>query len=706
MTQAFLVELGTEELPPKALKTLSQSFVQGVTAGLTAANILFGNVHAFAAPRRLALLIDDVNEQQPDQAIEKLGPNVTGAFDAEGKPSKAAEGFARSCGVEFSQLQKTQTDKGERLVYRSTQAGKLTIELLPSIVSASLDQLPIPKRMRWGARRDEFVRPVQWLVMLFGKQIVDCEILGIKAGRETRGHRFHCNQSIALNSPTDYQLTLENKAYVIADFNERRGHVRAQVEVEAKKLNGTAVIDEDLLDEVTALVEWPVALSGSFEARFLDVPQEALISSMKNHQKYFHVVDANGKLLPHFITVANIDSKDPRKIIDGNERVIRPRLSDAAFFYQTDLKMPLAQRREQLKTVVFQEKLGSVFDKTIRIGALAKFIAQQIGGNGEWAQRAGELSKADLVSNMVGEFDEMQGIAGGYYARHDGEADEVATALGEQYQPRFAGDELPNTLTGISIALADRLDTLVGIFGIGQPPTGSKDPFALRRAALGALRMIVEKGFDLDLRECLSKAAELHNQQHKLVLSISETGIKKTLDYMIERLRAWYEDDNIPAEIFLAVTAKKSRHQLDALSNPLDINQRVRAVYRFSQLAEAGALAAANKRVSNILAKQEDGDALLLQLQDHLLTEEAERKLAAQVAELNNRVRPLFAQRKYREGLEQLASLRTAVDAFFDNVMVMADDVAIRNNRLALLSQLRNLFLEVADISLLAPTTK
>jgi len=692
MTQAFLVELGTEELPPKALKTLAQSFENGVIAGLTASNIAFGKVHGFAAPRRLALLIDDMTEQQPDQAIEKLGPNVSGAFDAEGKPSKAAEGFARSCGVEFAQLQKTQTDKGERLVYRSVQAGKLTIELLPSIVLSALDQLPIPKRMRWGARRDEFVRPVQWLVMLFGKQIVDCEILGIKSGRETRGHRFHCNESIALNSPADYQLTLENKAYVIADFNERRGHVRAQVEVEAKKLNGTAVIDEDLLDEVTALVEWPVALSGSFEERFLTVPQEALISSMKNHQKYFHVVDANGKLLPHFITVANIESKDPRKIIDGNERVIRPRLSDAAFFYQTDLKMPLAQRREQLKTVVFQEKLGSVFDKTVRIGALAKFIAAQIGGNSEWAQRAGELSKADLVSNMVGEFDEMQGIAGGYYARHDGEADEVATALGEQYQPRFAGDELPGTLTGLSVALADRLDTLVGIFGIGQPPTGSKDPFALRRAALGVLRMIVEKGFDLDLRTCLQ-----HAQAQYPPLAAKTDLVDAVLDYMIERFRAWFEDENIPAEVFFAVSAKK-------LSKPLDINQRVQAVYRFAQLPEAHALASANKRVSNILAKS--GGGALPALQTSLLTEMAEKELAVQLASLQSKVQPLFATRKYREGLEQLASLRGAVDAFFDNVMVMADDVAVRNNRLALLSQLRNLFLEVADISLLAASTK
>ncbi len=526
--------------------------------------------------------------------------------------------------------------------------------------------------------------------MLFGKQIIDCEILGIKSGRETRGHRFHCNQAIALNHASEYQLTLENKAYVIADFSERRGHVRAQVEVEGKKCGGVAVIDEDLLDEVTALVEWPVALSGSFEERFLAVPQEALISSMKGHQKYFHVVDANGKLLPNFITVANIESKNPRKVIDGNERVIRPRLSDAAFFYETDLKTPLAVRREKLNSVVFQEKLGTVFAKTERIAQLAAFIAAKIHGNTAWAQRAGELSKADLVSNMVGEFDEMQGVAGSYYARQDGEPAEVAEAIREHYLPRFAGDELPATSTGAAVALADRLDTLVGIFGIGQPPTGSKDPFALRRAALGVLRLIVEKGFDLDLRELLQKAQAQYPQ------FAAQTALTdNVLDYMIERFRARFEDENIAAEVFMAVSAKK-------LSQPLDINQRVQAVFRFSQLPEAQALAAANKRVSNILAKQGD-QPIDGTVNSQLLAEAAEKELALQVASLQDKVGPLFAARKYRDGLEQLASLRGAVDAFFDNVMVMADDIAVRNNRLALLLQLRNLFLEVADISLLAP---
>jgi glycyl-tRNA synthetase beta chain len=693
MSQPFLVEIGTEELPPKALKALLQSFQDSVVAGLDAANMSHGAARGFAAPRRLALLVENLAERQPDQQIEKLGPNTGAAFDKDGNVSKAAAGFARSCGVAFEQLLRVDTDKGERLAWRSTQPGRTAAELLPAIVTAALEQLPIPKRMRWGAHRAEFVRPVHWIAMLFGAQIVDAEILGIKTGRETRGHRFHCGRAIALDNAQDYQLTLENQAYVIADFSERRGRIREQVTALGQRLGGRAAIDEDLLDEVTGLVEWPVALSGSFEERFLQVPQEALISSMKEHQKYFHVVDAGGKLLPHFITVANIDSRDPARVIDGNERVIRPRLSDAAFFFETDLKTTLAARREQLKNVVFQEKLGTVFAKTERIAALARHIAPQIGGHAAWAERAGQLSKADLVSGMVGEFDDMQGIAGSYYARHDGEPEAVVSALREQYQPRFAGDELPATLTGISVALADRFDTLVGIFGSGQPPTGSKDPFGLRRAALAILRMIVEKGFDLDLRECLVQAQAQYPQ-----LADDPALVDTVLAYMIERFRAWYEDENIPAEVFMAVSAKN-------LSRPLDINQRVQAVYRFSQLPEAAALASANKRVSNILAKQADTGALP-PLQMPLLSAAPEKELAQQVAALAKQVQPLFTARKYREGLEQLASLRTAVDRFFDTVLVMDENEAVRNNRLALLAQLRALFFEVADISLLAPAGK
>lgn len=529
--------------------------------------------------------------------------------------------------------------------------------------------------------------------MLYGDQVIQCTILDVAAGRETRGHRFHADRSFSLTNASEYKRTLEEHAYVIASFKDRRGRIRAQVETLGAKLGGHAVIDEDLLDEVTGLVEWPVALAGGFEQRFLAVPQEALISSMKEHQKYFHVVDAAGKLLPHFITVSNIESRDPAKVIAGNERVIRPRLSDAAFFYETDLKTPLVELREQLRKVVFQDKLGTVFDKTERIAALASHIATQIGGNAEWAVRAGLLSKADLMSGMVGEFDDMQGIAGEYYARHDGEPLEVAQAIREQYQPRFAGDELPATQTGAAVALADRLDTLVGIFGIGQPPTGSKDPFGLRRAALGILRMIVEKGFDLDLRDTLTQAQRQYPQ-----FAAQADLVDKVLAYMLERFRAWFEDENIPAEVFMAVSAKN-------LSRPLDINQRVQAVFRFSQLPEAAALASANKRVSNILAKRADQGALPA-LRGELLTEATEQELARQVAAQAAQVKPLFAARKYREGLEQLAGLRGAVDAFFDNVLVMAEDEAVRNNRLALLEQLRNLFLEVADISVLAPATK
>lgn len=692
MSLPFLVELGTEELPPKALKALYTGFADGIENGLKAAGLKFEKIHAFGAPRRLAVLVENLELRQPDQQIEKLGPAVASAFDKDGKPTKAAEGFARSNGVDFEQLQRAQTDKGERLAFRSTQGGKFAIDLLPEIVAASLDKLPIPKRMRWGAKRAEFVRPVHWLVMLQGKQVIDAEILGIKAGRDTRGHRFHANRNFALGNALDYQLLLENEAFVIADFNERRGKIRAQVEAVGKQLGGVAVIDEDLLDEVTGLVEWPVALAGKFEERFLAVPQEALISSMKEHQKYFHVVDANGKLLPHFITVSNINSADPQKVIDGNERVIRPRLSDAAFFFETDLKTPLAQRREKLKSVVFQEKLGTVLDKTGRIAKLAAFIAEKIHGDAAWAQRAGELSKADLLSNMVGEFAEMQGIAGEYYAKHDGEPGEVAQAIREHYLPRFAGDALPETKTGVAVALADRFDTIVGIFGIGQPPTGSKDPFALRRAALGVLRLIVEKGFDLDLRECLAQAQSNYPQ-----LAGKTDLVDTVLAYMIERFRAWFEDEKIPVEVFMAVSAKN-------LSRPLDINQRVHAVHRFAQLPEAEALAAANKRVSNILAKA--NIAQLPQLNLALLGMGAERELGDQICALAQKAMPLLMQRKYREGLEQLAGLRGAVDKFFDDVMVMVDDEAVRNNRLALLSMLRNLFLEVADISLLAPTTK
>jgi glycyl-tRNA synthetase beta chain len=543
--------------------------------------------------------------------------------------------------------------------------------------------------MRWGASRNEFVRPVHWLVMLFGDEIVDAEMLGLRANRETRGHRFHYNQPLLVENADDYLKKLPETGYVMVDFDTRQAVIREKVEAEAQKLGGVAVIDQDLLDEVTALVEWPVPLAGRFEDRFLEVPSEALVYSMKEHQKYFPVVDSDGKLIPHFITVSNIESLDPQQIIDGNERVIRPRLSDAAFFFETDKKKTLAQFRERLKPIVFQAQLGSIFDKTERVKALAADIAKQLNGDVSKAERAAELCKSDLVTDMVGEFDKMQGVAGYYYAQNDGEDEEVAQALQEQYLPKFAGDKLPSTDTGTIIALADRLDTLSGIFGIGQKPTGSKDPFALRRASVSVLRLLVEKELDLDLKTLLQTATALHGDNIKN----AEETVNTAFDYMVERFRAWYEEEKIATEVFLSVSAKQ-------LSVPLDINKRVHAVNAFNQLPEAQALAAANKRVSNILAKLDSPVAA--QLDQALLQEPAEKDLAAAVSAKADEVAPLFANRSYTEALATLASLRESVDTFFDQVMVMADDEALRNNRLALLSQLRNLFLEVADISLLA----
>ncbi|SHF32628.1 glycyl-tRNA synthetase beta chain [Microbulbifer donghaiensis] len=691
MAQDFLVELGTEELPPKALHKLMSAFADGIAQGLKGAELEFGEVKAYAAPRRLAVAVSALADKQQDKQIEKLGPAVQAAFDKEGKPSKAAEGFARSNGVTVEQLSRVDTDKGERLAFVSEQKGAATKTLLAGIVEKALAQLPIPKRMRWGARREEFVRPVHWLLMLFGNQVVDGEVLGLQAGNTSRGHRFHCNRELEIHSAHDYVQQLREPGYVIADFAERRETIREQVMAEANNVNGEAVIDDDLLDEVTALVEWPVALTGRFEERFLAVPAEALISSMKEHQKYFHVVDPDGQLLPFFITVSNIESQDPAQVIHGNERVIRPRLADAAFFFETDKKTSLEARREKLKQVIFQQHLGTVYDKTERLAVLAAKIADRIDANPDWAARAGRLCKSDLVTEMVFEFADMQGIAGYYYAENDGEPLDVAKAMYEQYMPKFAGDELPRSETGTVIALADRLDTLVGIFGIGQPPSGSRDPFALRRASLGVIRILVEKKLDLDLRELLELA---RNNFPRTALGEYNNVVEQTLQYILERFRARYEDQGIATEVFLSVAARK-------LSRPLDIDNRVHAVHAFSQLPEAEALAAANKRVSNILAKLEGN--VPHTVDESLLQEDAEKALYAAVQVARTEVEPLYQDAMFAEGLAGLAGLRDTVDSFFDHVMVMTDDEKLRDNRLALLAQLRALFLEVADISLLVP---
>lgn len=692
MAKDFLVELGTEELPPTALKNLMLAFSNGISDGLKQHGLGFDSVEPYAAPRRLTVVVRNLDEQTPHKDVVIWGPPAKIAFDADGQPTKAAVAFAEKNGIAVSDLASENDGKAEKLVYRSQAGGELTAELLPTVVENSLNNLPIAKRMRWGASRAEFVRPAHWLVMLFGDDVIDATLLGLRAGRETRGHRFHYNQVLQVENASDYLSKLPSIAYVMVDYAQRQQLIREQVEAQAANINGVAVIDQDLLDEVTGLVEWPVALTGRFEERFLSVPAEALVSSMKEHQKYFPVVNQDGQLLPYFITVANLESKDPAQVIDGNERVIRPRLSDAAFFFETDKKVSLREFRERLKPIVFQAQLGSIFDKTERIKALAANIAGQLGADVAKATQAAELCKSDLVSNMVGEFDQMQGLAGYYYALHEGLDEDVAHALKEHYQPKFAGDALPHTVTGTIVALADRIDTLCGIFGIGQKPTGSKDPFALRRASLGVLRLLVEKQLPLDLKALLSAAAEQHGSN---IANAAET-VDSTFAYMVERFRAWYEEDQIATEVFHAVQAKH-------LSEPLDIHNRVLAVNAFSALPEAEALAAANKRVSNILAKS-GASSLQTSVDTALLQEPAEQTLAAQLAAKSDEVAPLFAANDYTGTLAALASLRGAVDDFFDNVMVMADDEALRNNRIALLSQLRQLFLQVADISLLAPS--
>lgn len=695
MSTDFLVEIGTEELPPKALLTLSNAFRDEILSRLTSAQLEFGDVQTFAAPRRLAVMIKALDEQTPTKEVVAWGPPIKVALDADGNPTRAAEAFAKKNSISLDELaNKVENDgKQDKLCHRATEPGRATVDLVGPIVEAALAGLPIPKRMRWGANREEFVRPVHWIVMLLGSHVVNTQVMGLTAGNISRGHRFHSNGDIVIQSPASYQDDLRS-AYVITDFSERRELIRQGVIAAAKKSGGIAVISDAVLNEVTALNEWPVPLLGSFEERFLAVPPEALVSSMAEHQKYFHVVDNADQLLPMFITVANIESKDPAQVINGNERVIRPRLADAAFFYETDQKITLEARRESLKNIVFQAKLGSVFDKTERVAKLAAILAPMTGAESSLAKRAAELSKSDLVSEMVGEFDDLQGTMGRYYAINDGEHVEVAEALFEQYLPRFAGDSIPSTATGATLALADRLDTLVGIFAIGQPPTGSKDPFALRRASLGVLRIIVERGIDLDLQEVLSDALSQHTGLDLKSDAIGNT-TKQVLTYLIERFKAWYEDENIPTEVFQAVAARQ-------LSNPLDIHQRVQAVHAFNQLSEAAALAAANKRVSNILSKQADS-TIPAEVDNTLLVDDAEKALALSLAELAGEVKPLQQDRDYTDVLKHLAKLRQPVDQFFDDVMVMVDDNALRNNRLALLQQLRNLFLEVADISLLAP---
>ncbi|PVZ83767.1 glycine--tRNA ligase subunit beta [Serratia sp. S1B] len=685
--QTFLVEIGTEELPPKALRSLAEAFAADFTAELDNAGLAHGEVSWFAAPRRLALKVAKLSAAQADREVEKRGPAIAQAFDTSGQPSKAAEGWARGCGITVDQAERLVTDKGEWLLYRAHVKGQPAQQLLAGMVSTALSKLPIPKLMRWGDKETQFVRPVHTVTMLLGAELIPGTVLGIDSARIIRGHRFMGEPEFTIENADQYPQILQERGKVIADYATRKALIKRDAELAAQKIGGKADLSESLLEEVTSLVEWPVVLTAKFEEKFLAVPAEALVYTMKGDQKYFPVYDAAGKLLPNFIFVANIESQDPQQIISGNEKVVRPRLADAEFFFNTDRKKRLEDHLPRLETVLFQQQLGTLRDKTDRIQAMAGWIAGQIGADVNHATRAGLLSKCDLMTNMVFEFTDTQGVMGMHYARHDGEAEDVAVALNEQYQPRFAGDSLPQSLVACSLAIADKMDTLVGIFGIGQHPKGDKDPFALRRAALGVLRIIVEKNLSLDLQTLTEEAARLYG--NKLT---NAKVVDDVIDFMLGRFRTWYQEEGHAVDTIQAVLARRP-------TRPADFDARVKAVTHFRTLAEATALAAANKRVSNILAKS--NDVLLDQVQASVLKEPTELKLATHLVVLRDQLEPLFAAGRYQEALVELAALRETVDAFFDSVMVMAEDDAVRVNRLTLLSKLRELFLQVADISVL-----
>ncbi|HDU8626767.1 glycine--tRNA ligase subunit beta [Morganella morganii] len=685
--QTFLTEIGTEELPPKALRSLAESFAANLTTELAAANLTHGDVTWYAAPRRLAVKIAGLAESAADREVEKRGPAIAQAFDAEGKPTKAAEGWARGCGITVDQADRMVTDKGEWLLYRAVEKGNKAKELLADMVSRALAKLPIPKLMRWGDKETHFVRPVHTVTMLMGADVIPGEVLGITSDRVIRGHRFMGEAEFTIAHADEYPAILETRGKVMADYDARKAMIKRDAEKAALALGGVADLTDSLLEEVTSLVEWPVVLTAKFEEKFLAVPSEALVYTMKGDQKYFPVYDKNGNLMPNFIFVANIESSDPSQIIAGNEKVVRPRLADAEFFFKTDCKKRLEDNLPRLSTVLFQQQLGTLRDKTDRLEALAGWIAGQIGADVNHATRAGLLAKCDLMTNMVFEFTDTQGVMGMHYARHDGESEDVALALKEQYQPRYAGDNLPSTPVSDALAIADKMDTLAGIFGIGQHPKGDKDPFALRRAALGVLRIIVEKGYNLDLETLTQEAVRLYGD--KLTNANVVTDV---VDFMLGRFRAWYQEQGYAIDTIQAVLARRP-------TRPADFDARMKAVTHFRTLEEAAALAAANKRVSNILSKSDDAlnDTVLASL----MNAPEEIRLAAYVTDLKTQLAPLYAEGKYQEALTELASLREAVDAFFDSVMVMDKDDNIRRNRLTLLNELRNLFLGVADISLL-----
>ncbi|ENV1395786.1 glycine--tRNA ligase subunit beta [Vibrio cholerae] len=686
MAKEFLIELGTEELPPKQLRTLAEAFAANFAAELAAADIAHEGVTWFATPRRLALKVANLAESQPDRVVEKRGPAVNVAFDADGKPTKAAEGWARGNGITVEQAERLVTDKGEWLLFKEQVQGQQTASVVVEMAAKALANLPIAKPMRWGDKETQFIRPVKTLTILFGSELIQGEILGVASARTLRGHRFMGEAEFTIESAEQYPAILEERGKVIADYATRKAMIIEGSQQAAQQLGGIADLEDALVEEVTSLVEWPVVMTAKFEEKFLKVPAEALVYTMKGDQKYFPVYDASKKLLPNFIFVSNIESKEPRHIVEGNEKVVRPRLADAEFFFNTDRKRPLVDRLPLLENAIFQQQLGTIKDKTDRITELAGYIAEQIGADVEKSKRAGLLAKCDLMTSMVFEFTDTQGVMGMHYARHDGEAEEVAVALNEQYMPRFAGDELPSRGVSAAVAMADKLDTIVGIFGIGQAPKGS-DPFALRRASLGVLRILVEYGYQLDLVDLIAKAKSLFGNR------LTNTNVEQeVIEFMLGRFPTWYQDAGFSIDIIQAVLARNP-------TKPADFDQRVKAVSHFRALEEAEALAAANKRVGNILAKY-DGE-LGEEIDLALLQEDAEKALAEAVEIMAEALEPAFATGNYQEALSKLAGLRAPVDAFFDNVMVMADDEALKKNRLTLLNKLRNLFLQIADISLL-----
>lgn len=687
LQENLLIELGTEELPPKSLRQLAESFASNFEAELTKAELSFSSVRWLASPRRLALIVSELKNGQADKVVEKRGPAVNVAFDDAGQPTKAAQGWARSNGITVEEAERLVTNKGEWLLFKSQVKGKSVAELIPALAATALTKLPIAKPMRWGASSIQFIRPVQTVTMLYGSTLIKGELLGVASDRTVKGHRFLGSAELTIKHADDYENQLDDSGKVIVDYERRKAIIKDQVEALAAQKGGVAEIENDLLEEVTSLVEWPVTLVGSFEEKFLNVPSEALIYTMKDNQKYFPVLTKEGKLLPCFIFVSNIVSRDPSQVVSGNEKVIRPRLADAEFFFETDKKKTLESRLESLSTVLFQKQLGTLKEKSERISNVAALVAKLIGANEQHAQRAGLLSKTDLMTEMVLEFPDVQGVMGMYYAQNDGEHNDVAIALNEQYLPRFSGDNLPESLVACSVSIADKLDTLVGIFGIGQAPKGDKDPFALRRAAIGLLRIIKDKELDLDLVELV----KLAQSEYADKLSNSNV-VNDVVDFLFARFRALYQSNGYSVELIQSVLDRRP-------TKPVDFDLRIKAVAKFQELPEASPIAAANKRIGNILAKVKG--ELSDTVDAALFEEDAEKALAETLSALEYKLAPLFSKGDYEAALFELASLQSPVDTFFENVMVMADNEAVKANRLALLSRLRSLFLQVADVSVL-----